>query len=284
MINKRELEELEQVALKTAVKAGKLLVKAQRNIKNLSITSKDSQGIVSSADIASEELIVKSLKKANEEIGFLAEENFYQKYKGKKQSYKLFEKTPYLWVIDPLDGTNNFVHGLDYYAVCISLVKDGKAVIGVVHAPARKETFVASKGKGARFYSGAVTDKNKNTIKKVKGRKNLNECFLATGFATEKGKPFNTEFKTFKDMMNHCRAIRRMGSAALDLCHTAIGIYDGFWERGLAPWDLAAASIICQEAGVKVTEYKGQELNIFSETILAARQSTYRNMQEIIQK
>ncbi len=284
MITKSELEKLESVALKTALKAGKLLLEAQKDLKKLDITSKKSQGIVSDADIASEEFIVNALKKANPEIEFLAEESFFTKFQGNKNSYKNFASSKYLWVIDPLDGTNNFVHGLDYFAVCISLVKDGKPILGVVHAPARKETFVARKGSGTSFYQGSVTAKNCSRLRKQKGRKNLSECFLATGFATEKGKPFNTEFKTFKEMMNHCRAIRRMGSAALDLCHTAGGIYDGFWERGLAPWDLAAASIICQEAGVKVTEYGGEDLTIFSKTILAARPNTYSLLEKVVNK
>lgn len=278
----KEVESLLPSVFKIAVKAGKHLASCQNNLKKSDISSKKSQGIVSKADIESENMIVKDLFKLAPEIPVLAEESFYKKYKEDKSSYELFKENPYMWVIDPLDGTNNFVHGLEYFAVCISLVKKGKPILGVVHAPTKKETFLAVKGAGSFKIIGTNKYSDKNPIKGIRGKRNLHECFLATGFATEKGVVFDNEFKTFKDMMSHCRAIRRMGSAALDLCYTASGVYDGFWERGLAPWDLAAASVICTEAGVQVTEYEGQKLDVFSPTILAARKPTHSLIQNVI--
>ena len=106
----------------------------------------------------------------------------------------------------------------------------------------------------------------------------LKQCMMSTGFVTEKGKLFSQEFNLFKKMMSEARAIRRMGSAALDLSLLAEGVFDGFWERGLAPWDVSAGGLICQEAGVQVTDYKGQKFHPFQETILAARAPHHRKM------
>jgi len=262
-ITKAELRRIEEDLISLSKKASRKILKYKNQVQELAIQSKQAQGIVSEADLASEEVITKYLNKHYPDIPVLAEESYFQEFKGKKDGYSKFKNIDKLWVIDPLDGTNNFVHGLDYFAVCISLVVKGKPVVGVVHAPVRKETFSASLGNGMKF--------NGRKIFNSKGRKDLKSVLLATGFATEKGKPFNDEFKKFKNMMSEVRAIRRMGSAALDLCFTALGTYDGFWEKGLAPWDMAAATIICEEAGVKVTDYNGKKHNPFAETILAAR-------------
>ncbi|EQC52391.1 inositol monophosphatase family protein [Bacteriovorax sp. DB6_IX] len=273
-ITKKELERIEADLISLSKKASRKILTYKNKVQELVIQSKQAQGIVSEADLASEEIITKYLNKHYPDIPVLAEESFFKEFKGKKDGYAKFKNIEKLWVIDPLDGTNNFVHGLDYFAVCISLVIKGKPVVGVVHCPMRKETFSASLGNGMK-YNGRV-------IFNDKGRKDLKSVLLATGFATEKGKPFNKEFKTFKNMMAEVRAIRRMGSAALDLCFTALGIYDGFWERGLAPWDMAAATIICEEAGVKVTEYNGRKHNPFSETILAARKPIHGKLKKLL--
>lgn len=271
--NQLDLKKLELELEALAKKAGRKILKYKKELNSLGIQSKEAQGVVSEADLASEKLIIDYLSKNYPDIPILAEELFFEKFKGKKEAYDHFKNIPYLWVIDPLDGTNNFVHGLDYYAVCISLVVKGQPVVGVVHAPSRKETFIASKGNGVRFNGESYFEK--------KGRP-INRALLSTGFAVEKGDPFNGEFKIFKRIMERVRTIRRMGSASLDLCFTSLGIYDGFWERGLAPWDLAAATVICREAGVRVTEYSGSKLNCFSSTILAARNPVYKTLKELI--
>ncbi len=278
----KDLEILSEKVFKIAYKAGKVLVQRQSNLKKTDISSKKSQGIVSKADIESETFIIKELIKIAPNIPVLAEESYFSEFSEDKKSYDLFKDNEYMWVIDPLDGTNNYVHGLEYFAVCISLVKRGIPILGVVHAPKKKESFIAVKNRGAYQLTNTSNLEKKIKISRIRAKKDLSECFLATGFATEKGIVFDNEFKTFKDMMSHCRAIRRMGSAALDLCYTASGIYDGFWERGLAPWDLAAAAVICSESGVVVTEYEGKELDIFSPTILAARKPVYQLLQKVV--
>lgn len=270
----KDYKVIENDLIALSKKASRKILKYRSEVQELVIQSKQTQGIVSEADLASEEVITKYLKKKYPDIPILAEEGFFREFKDNKNAYEHYKNIPMLWVIDPLDGTNNFVHGLDYFAVCISLVVKGKPVVGVVHAPIRKETFAASLGNGMTFNGRKIFNK--------KGRRDIRSVLLATGFATEKGKPFNTEFRLFKNIMSEVRAIRRMGSAALDLCFTALGTYDGFWERGLAPWDVAAASIICQEAGVKVTEYDGQKHSPFSETIIAARNPIHGKLKSLL--
>jgi myo-inositol-1(or 4)-monophosphatase len=273
-LTKKELKAIEEDLILLAKKASRKILKYKTEVQELVIQSKQTQGIVSEADLASEEIITKYLTKNYPNIPILAEESYFKEFKEKKDGYSKFKNIPKLWVIDPLDGTNNFVHGLDYFAVCISLVVKGKPVVGVVHAPIRKETFSASLGNGMTF--------NGRKIFNDKGRKDIKSVLLATGFATEKGKPFNDEFRRFKKIMSEVRAIRRMGSAALDLCFTALGTYDGFWEKGLAPWDMAAATIICEEAGVKVSDYNGRKHNPFSETIIAARKPIHSKLKKLL--
>jgi myo-inositol-1(or 4)-monophosphatase len=276
-ITRSKLKEIEKEVIKIAKGAGNQILKHKSNLDQLKTSSKESQGMVSEADFASETFIIKKLLKKYPEIPVLAEETYYKEFKESKHAYEQFKSVPMLWIIDPLDGTNNFIHGLDYFAVCISLVVKGNPVLGVVYSPERKELFYASQGNGMFYRKGNQLG---DRVFQRKGKKELRNTLLATGFATEKGKPFNDEFKKFKKMMCDVRAIRRMGSAALDLCYVATGIYDGFWEKGLAPWDMAAAAIICREAGVKVTEYNGQKNNPFSETIVAGRGAIHKKVMD----
>ncbi len=275
-ITKNELIAIEEKLISVARGAGKVLKPYQNNLKNLVINYKEAQGAVSAADHASEEYIIKKLKAINPEIPVLAEEDFYQKYQGDYKHLKEYLGSDYLWVIDPLDGTNNFVHGLEHYCVCLSLTYKLKPLVGVIYIPERGEFFCATKGNGAYLLKGRTKTKLKQTRSRERG------FLLATGFATEKGKPFNDEFKKFKKVMVNISAVRRLGSAAIDLCYVARGIFDGFWEKGLAPWDVAAASIICSEAGTKITEYNGNEHNIFSETIIVGRNPLFKKLSEMV--
>ncbi|EQC47341.1 inositol monophosphatase family protein [Bacteriovorax sp. Seq25_V] len=255
-----------------AKKAGRRILKFRKKLDEVGVVSKDAHGIVSAADIDSEKFIVQELKKLYPEIPFLAEEQFYEEYQGKKEFYKKYENLPYLWVIDPLDGTNNFLHGLDYFAVCISLLKNGVPVAGVVHAPLRNETFLASKGNGTKYTSKNVT----KTVYQKTGRKELGSCLLSTGFIRSGKKNFEKHIKQFTQLLSEVRAVRRMGSAALDLCYTSINLYDGFWEVGLAPWDMAAPAIICRESGVKVTKIDGSKHSVFVADVLSARNPIHK--------
>lgn len=280
MKNKINLIQASQQMKSAAKSAGKLLLGYQKKIKELKVTHKDAQGVVSEADLASEKLIMTVLKKKFPFVEFLAEENCYlNKSDPFSDSAKNLE---WSWIIDPLDGTTNFLNGLDYYAVCISLAHKGKPVVGVVFRPSTDECFVAVKNEGTYKQSLFKTSAKKKLVH-WRNKKPLKECLLVTGFATEKGELFEQEFTQFKKLMGQSRGVRRMGSAALDLCYVADGIFDSFWERGLAPWDMAAAGIICLEAGVKVTDYRTQDFSPFSSTILAARMPLYSHIQKLFE-
>lgn len=267
-------EEVLDLATMLAVKAAKFLLKKQKKIHSLKITSKVAQGIASEADTESEKIIIDGIKKKYPDHFILAEESAYTEYRGEMSRYNFLKEKEWVWIIDPLDGTNNYLNGLDYFGVCISLCHFGKPVVGVVLRPGTGECFSAVTGKGSKLinFNKDFTKKSRAlNLLQLKARKKLKDSLLVTGFTTEKGEVFEAEFALFKMMIGRSRGIRRMGSAALDLCYVAKGSFDCFWERGLAAWDVSAAGLICLEAGVSVSDYQGQEFHPFQETILAAR-------------
>ncbi len=282
MIHKKiNLNDARELAISLSIKASNLLLVKQKKISALKIKTKIAQGLASNADTESEQLIIKGLKKIYPDHYILAEESAYTEYQGEMDKYKFLKEKEWVWIIDPLDGTNNFLSGLDYYAVCISLVHYGEPVVGVVFRPSNGDCFSAIKGKGANFVKYEKGFKSKGRAKSLKlkkSSKNLSQSLLVTGFAIEKGQLFDKEFELFKLMIGKSRGIRRMGSAALDLCYVSQGQFDCFWERGLAAWDVAAAGLICLEAGVKVTDYDGQKFHPFLPTILAARAPLYNEI------
>tara|TARA_R110000868_G_scaffold117600_2_gene312202 strand:+ start:8834 stop:9667 length:834 start_codon:yes stop_codon:yes gene_type:complete len=277
MMKKTEIRKILLETMDLAEAAGAKLIRYQKKLSSLKVTHKQALGVATDADVAVEDYIMKSLRLAHPHMDVLAEENYYASFGNKKHAYKHYQEIPWCWVVDPLDGTNNFLSGMDYYAVCIGLVHFGKPMIGVVHQPITGETYYACRGLGAYKISKGKKPKRL----KAEGKK-LSNAMLATGFATEKGEVFDREFALFKNLMGKSRGIRRMGSAALDLCLVADGIFDGFWETGLAPWDVAASGLICEEAGVQVTDYKGREFHPFQETIIAARKPLYRELIKLV--
>lgn len=268
---KKITDEIEDVAKK----AGEKLIRYQKKLSSLTITAKKAQGVVSEADVNVENYIVRELKKVVPDAQFLAEESSYG-----ESSWETYKKSELLWVIDPLDGTTNFLSNMDYYAVCISLCYQGEPIIGVVHRPRTDETYRAYIG-GGSFKRHGHGRLKKNVCSQDKNKK-LKQCLLATGFATEKGAPFDQEFRYFKTIMGHCRGVRRMGSAAMDLCLLAEGTFDGFWERGLSPWDVAAAGLICSEAGFRLSDYSNKKYSPFNETIVAARPSIHKSLIKLL--
>ena len=274
-------EEALKLSMDLAIKAAKLLLLKQKKISSLKITNKIAQGIASSADTESEKLIVDGIKARYPDHFILAEESAYTEYMGRMDRYKFLEEKEWVWIIDPLDGTNNFLNGLDYYAICISLVNFGVPVTGLVLRPSNGECFYAIQGKGTKLvnFSNLFKKKSKSiSLKKSSNKKYLRDSLLVTGFATEKGPVFDQEFDLFKHMLGKSRGIRRMGSAALDLCYVARGVFDCFWEKGLAAWDVSAAGLICLEAGVLVTDYEGQKFHPFRETIVASRDPLHKEI------
>lgn len=272
--NKVNRDDALKLSMDLAIKAARLLLVKQKKISSLKITTKIAQGIASNADTESEKLIIDGIKKIYPDHFILAEESAYKEYMGEMSRYKFLQEKEWVWIIDPLDGTNNFLNGLDYYGVCISLAHYGEPVVGLVLRPANGDCFYAIKGKGTKLINFSKDFKKKSkplSLKKSSNNKNISDAMFVTGFTSEKGPVFEEEFALFKSMVGKGRGIRRMGSAALDLCYVARGVFDCFWERGLAAWDVSAAGLICLEAGVRVTDYEGQEFHPFQPTIIASR-------------
>ncbi|WP_372651832.1 inositol monophosphatase [Halobacteriovorax sp.] len=275
--SKKNILDALKFSLELSYSAGKILLKHQTKLSSLEITSKQAQGVASTADLASEKFIIKEISKRYPTHDILAEESAYVQFGDAKDAYQVFKEREWTWVIDPLDGTNNYLNGLDYYAVCISLLHFGKPVLGVVYRPSNGDCYYASLYGESRFLNTQKSLKSKKIYSNT-NKKKLKEAMLSTGFVTEKGRCFDTEFEQFVQIMKKSRGIRRMGSAALDLCLVASGVFDGFWESGLAPWDMAAAGIICEQSGVKVTDYEGRAFQPFTNSIIAARTPFYREL------
>ena len=189
----------------------------------------------------------------------------------------LFEMkgSPWKWIIDPLDGTTNYLHGYPCFCVSIGLEVEGEVRLGVVYNPILDELFHAEKGEGAYL--------NRNRIF-VSHEDHLDRSFLCTGFPYDIRENANFYLRYFHQFIIKSFAIRRPGSAAIDLCYLAAGRFDGFWELKLQAWDVAAGSLMVTEAGGKVTDFQGQSFNIYSEEILATNGLIHQKMLQIIQK
>ncbi|MFQ6618531.1 MAG: inositol monophosphatase family protein, partial [Fidelibacterota bacterium] len=183
--------------------------------------------------------------------------------------------SPYTWIIDPLDGTTNFVHTYPFICISIALQHKDEIVLGVIYDPLRDELFHAEKGEGTYL--------NEEKITVTENRKLKNSLF-AMGFPYELGEEFNNTLKLFKAFVINGQGVRRDGSAALDLCYVAAGRVDGFWEYSLAPWDMAAGSLIVLEAGGKVTDMSGGKFSIYNPQIVASNSLIHEEMLELIKK
>lgn len=218
------------VMLRAARKAGRALSKDFREVENLQVSMKGAGDFVSRADIAAEQIIKSELMNARPTYGWLAEEGGEEE--GKDPTRR--------WIVDPLDGTTNFLHGLPHWAVSIALEHKGQIVAGVVYDPSKDEAFFAEKGEGAWMNESRI---------RVSGRDRMIEALFATGLPFGGRSDLPDTLQDLARLMPTCSGVRRFGSAALDMAYVAAGRYDGFWERRLNPWDLAAGIIILREAG-----------------------------------
>lgn len=260
MINPSELTTL---ATETAKKAGSLL--AQGFGTNFEVSSKEgAHNLVTSCDKESEKLIISTIKERYPHHAFLAEEGGAS---GENQE-------GYLWVIDPLDGTVNFAHSIPLFSVSIACIYNGELQCGVVYNPISKELFVAEKGKGATLNGAKLT---------VSSISDLQESILISGF------PYNVCdnplhcIDTFAHIIRQGIPVRRLGSAALDLCYLAAGRFTGYFEVSLEPWDIAAGMLIVEEAGGVVTHYDGTPHTIFEKgTVLASNGLIHESLKKEI--
>jgi myo-inositol-1(or 4)-monophosphatase len=219
------------IMIKAARKAGRSLVKDFREVENLQATMKGPGDFVSKADIASEAILKDELLGARPSYGWLAEEG--GEIAGQDPTRR--------WIVDPLDGTTNFLHGMPHWSVSIALEHKGEVVAGVVFDPAKDELFYAEKGKGAWL--------NNSQRLRVSGRAKMIEAVFATGVPFA-GMPFLPQaLQDLARLMPQCAGMRRWGVASLDLAYVAAGRFDGYWERSIPPWDIAAGLVIVREAG-----------------------------------
>ena len=179
----------------------------------------------------------------------------------------------YLWIIDPLDGTTNFIHGFPVYAVSIALSFRGKIEQAVVYDPTRNDLFFASKGRGAFLNDRRL---------RVSKRTRIADALIGTGFPFRKGDNFKRYVKMFEEVMQSCAGLRRPGAAALDLCYVAAGFYDGFFETGLSPWDVAAGSLIITEAGGLIGNFTGESDYLYQREVVAGNPKVYGQLVQIL--
>jgi myo-inositol-1(or 4)-monophosphatase len=227
------------IAVRAARRAGSIINRAALGGEGLKVRAKQANDFVTQVDQAAEEAIIDIVRTAYPEHGFLAEES------GKSEG-----KADYVWIIDPLDGTTNFIHGFPQYCVSIGVEHRGTLAHGVVYDPLRNELFTASKGRGA-----FLNDRRIRVSKCLK----LQDALIGTGFPFKELGRVDLYLKQLRNLMAHSSGVRRAGAAALDLAYVACGRLDAFWELGLSPWDMAAGALLIQEAGGLCGDLDGEQ-------------------------
>ena len=241
------------IMTKAAYKAGNILIKDFREVENLQVSKKGIGDFVTSADLNSEKTIIKILQKAYPKIEIMSEET------SPETNLNKHEKK---WIIDPLDGTLNFIHGLPHFAISIALMVKEEIISGVVYDPIKDELFWSEKGMGAFL--------NNNVRLRVSARKELNQALMSTGIPWKGMETKHQSFmKILKNAMENCSGIRRYGAAALDLAYVAAGRYDAFWEFGLKIWDIASGSLLVKESGGFVGELNNKDNFLYTGDIFA---------------
>lgn len=252
------------IAVKAARRAGSIINQASKNLDLLTVSKKSHSDYVSEVDGAAEAAIIKVLQAAYPGHAILAEES------GQQGDH---ENSEYQWIIDPLDGTTNFLHGFPKYSVSIALKHKGVLTHAVVYDPNLNELFTASRGGGAFLNDRRI---------RVSKRTRLDDCLIGTGLPFRDLTHIDAYFAMLKDLVPRIAGIRRPGSAALDLAYVACGRYDGFWEIGLAPWDMAAGCLLITEAGGLVGDLEGNETQLESGQIIAGNPKIFGHLLQVI--
>ena len=248
------------VAIKAARAAGGVINRAALDVESVRISEKNINDFVTEIDHESEQIIIETLLGAYPDHGILAEES---------GSTHGAPSSDHIWIIDPLDGTTNFIHGFPIYCVSIALQVRGKIEQAVIYDPTRNDLFSATKGRGA-----FVNDRRMRVSKRTQ----LKDCMLSTGFPFRAEDDLEAYFNILRDIIPKTSALRRPGSAALDLAYLAAGYTDGFFETGLAPWDIAAGCLLVTEAGGLIGNYSGEAPYLDAQEIMAASPKIYAQM------
>ncbi len=257
-----------KVAVEAARRAGRLLLRYSGG--DVAVRRKGPINLVTQADLDSEREIVEVIRWHFPDHQFLAEEGRYPQ-----------PRSSFRWIIDPLDGTTNFAHGYPCFSVSIALEARGRVLLGVVYQPVLGELFTAVRGEGAYLRPGDSGKKRKIAVSRTR---RLAESLLATGFPYDIHTNPENNLDHFANFAFSATAIRRAGSAALDLCYVGCGRFDGFWELRLSPWDLAAGSLIVMEAGGRVTDFAGNRASIYGSAIVASNGLIHKEMLEVLTK
>jgi myo-inositol-1(or 4)-monophosphatase len=254
------------VAVKAARAAGAIINRAALDVESVRVSQKQVNDFVTEVDQAAEVAIIETLLAAYPGHGIWAEES------GRTHGA---QDSDYVWIIDPLDGTTNFIHGLPVYCVSIALAVKGKVEQAVIYDPTRNDLFTATRGRGA-----FLNDRRLRVSKRVR----LQECLISTGFPFRQGDDFNTYLRMMGDVMQRTAGLRRPGAAALDLAYVAAGFTDGFFETGLQPWDVAAGSLLVTEAGGLMGNFTGEADFLEQKECLAGTPRIYGQLVALLGK
>lgn len=249
-------------AVKAAREAGRIINKASNDVGALTVQSKDFNDFVSEVDRGAEQAIIDTLKYAYPDHGFLGEE-----------SGNTNQESENIWIIDPLDGTTNFLHNFPQYCVSIALQQKGVLTQAVIYDPVRNDLFTATKGRGAFLNDKRI---------RVANRSKLQTALISTGFPFKDFTHLDTYMAMLQDMIKSTSGIRRPGSAALDLAYVAAGYTDGFFELNLSAWDIAAGGLLVQEAGGIVGDFEGNESWLTTGNIVAANPKVFSQMLQVL--
>jgi myo-inositol-1(or 4)-monophosphatase len=251
-------------AVKAARRAGSVINRGARDLDRLTITTKGPKDFVSEVDRAAEATIVETLLATYPDHAILAEEGTAKGANAEAE---------FLWIIDPLDGTTNFLHGLPQYCVSIALQHKGQITQGVIYDPVHNDLFTATRGRGAFLNDHRM---------RVSRRQHLKDCLIGTGFPFRDGADLEAYVAMMRSMMAATAGLRRPGAAALDLAYVAAGYYDGFWEVGLNPWDVAAGSLLITEAGGLVGDLDGESDYLYGAQVIAGNPRIFAQMVKLL--
>ena len=256
------MEPLLNIAVNAARQAGDIIIRHMEQVDHLKITPKNGQEFFSEVDVKAEQAIINTIHKAYPDHSILAEESGLQG-----------DNEEYVWIIDPLDGTSNYLHGFPFFAVSIALKIKNRIEHGIVYDPLRHEYFAASRGRGARLNDRRI---------RVSKQTQLSASLLGTGFSGRDSVLNQKYLPTFEALIGKCAGMRRTGSAALDLAYVASGRVDGFWEFGLKPWDIAAGTLLIREAGGLVSDMHGGDDFIKAGNVVAGTPKVFKALLQTI--
>lgn len=253
------------IMFKAAEKAARSLIRDFGEVEQLQVSQKGPGDFVSAADTRAESIIREELAKARPDYSFLMEES------GKHEG----QDTDHVWIVDPLDGTSNFLHGIPHWCISIALEQKGKIISALVHDPVKDEVFYAEKNTGAFM---------RNKRLRVSGRNDPKSALVSMGSHIKDGEVLEKQLSEYGAVCHEIPLIRRYGAAALDLAYVAAGRFDGFWEKGLKPWDVAAGYLITLEAGGFVTSLDYRDNPVYSDNVIAGNQAIHAKLKDIVEQ